>query len=114
MRVVGGNLRTAQLVGLPASRLVLLACALGGGDLIPHEREQRRNDERRPGVLFAQEFCRDEIDVALAPASALHNQQRAAPFQQMFNRIELSRAERGLRVTGGLAEKFYSFRMKAV
>ena len=31
LRVVGGNLRTAQLVGLPANRLVLLACALGGG-----------------------------------------------------------------------------------
>ncbi|MDP9046076.1 MAG: ABC transporter permease, partial [Pseudomonadota bacterium] len=30
VRVVGGNLRTAQLVGLPASRLILLACALGG------------------------------------------------------------------------------------
>jgi len=30
VRVVGGNLRAAQLVGLPASRLVLLACALGG------------------------------------------------------------------------------------
>ncbi len=30
VRVVGGNLRTAQLVGLPASKLILLACALGG------------------------------------------------------------------------------------
>lgn len=30
VRVVGGNLRTAQLVGLPASQLILLACALGG------------------------------------------------------------------------------------
>lgn len=30
VRVVGGNLRAAQLVGLPAARLVLLACALGG------------------------------------------------------------------------------------
>ena len=30
VRVVGGNLRAARLVGLPASRLVLLACALGG------------------------------------------------------------------------------------
>jgi general nucleoside transport system permease protein len=30
VRVVGGNPRTAQLVGLPASRLVLLACAIGG------------------------------------------------------------------------------------
>ena len=30
LRVVGGNPRTAQLVGLPASRLIVLACALGG------------------------------------------------------------------------------------
>ncbi len=30
LRVVGGNPRAAQLVGLPASRLILLACALGG------------------------------------------------------------------------------------
>ena len=29
-RVVGGNLRAAQLVGLPAVRLVVTACALGG------------------------------------------------------------------------------------
>ena len=31
LRVVGGNPRAAQLVGLPASKLILLACALGGG-----------------------------------------------------------------------------------
>ncbi|MGE3349008.1 MAG: ABC transporter permease [Ramlibacter sp.] len=30
VRVVGGNPRTAQLVGLPASRLILAACAIGG------------------------------------------------------------------------------------
>jgi len=30
VRVVGGNPRTAQLVGLPANRLVLIACAIGG------------------------------------------------------------------------------------
>jgi general nucleoside transport system permease protein len=30
LRVVGGNPRAAQLVGLPASRLIVLACALGG------------------------------------------------------------------------------------
>jgi simple sugar transport system permease protein len=30
VRVVGGNARTAQLVGLPASKLVLTACAVGG------------------------------------------------------------------------------------
>ena len=29
-RVVGGNLRAARLVGLPANRLVITACALGG------------------------------------------------------------------------------------
>lgn len=30
VRVVGGNPRAAQLVGLPANRIILLACALGG------------------------------------------------------------------------------------
>lgn len=30
LRVIGGNLRAAQLIGLPASRLILTACALGG------------------------------------------------------------------------------------
>ena len=30
VRVVGGNPRTAQLVGLPATRLILTACAIGG------------------------------------------------------------------------------------
>jgi len=31
MRVVGGNASTARLVGLPTDRIILLACALGGG-----------------------------------------------------------------------------------
>lgn len=30
VRVVGGNLRAARLVGLPANRLLITACALGG------------------------------------------------------------------------------------
>jgi general nucleoside transport system permease protein len=30
VRMVGGNLKAAQLVGLPASKLILFACALGG------------------------------------------------------------------------------------
>jgi len=30
VRVVGGNPRTAQLMGLPASQLILLACVIGG------------------------------------------------------------------------------------
>jgi general nucleoside transport system permease protein len=30
-RVTGGNVRTAQLQGLPVARLILIACALGGG-----------------------------------------------------------------------------------
>ncbi len=31
MSVVGGNVRTARLVGLPVNRIVLVACLLGGG-----------------------------------------------------------------------------------
>lgn len=30
VRVVGGNVQTAKLVGLPANRLIFIACALGG------------------------------------------------------------------------------------
>jgi simple sugar transport system permease protein len=30
-RVVGGNARAARLVGLPTNRLIIMACALGGG-----------------------------------------------------------------------------------
>jgi hypothetical protein len=82
------------------------ARAFSGGNLIPHQGQQRRNDERRPGILFAKQFCGDEIDIALAPASALNNEQRAAAFQQMFNRFELSRAESCLRIANGLSEKF--------
>ena len=43
IRVVGGNLRAAQLVGLPASRLVLLACALDVG--LGHGRWRRRGTQ---------------------------------------------------------------------
>lgn len=31
MRVTGGNLRAAQLQGLPVGRLIILACLIGGG-----------------------------------------------------------------------------------
>jgi len=31
MRVTGGNLRAAQLQGLPVNRLIILACVIGGG-----------------------------------------------------------------------------------
>ncbi len=31
MRVTGGNLRAAQLQGLPVQRLIMLACVIGGG-----------------------------------------------------------------------------------
>ncbi len=55
VRVVGGNPRAAQLVGLPASRLILIACALGGGCRRPGrggrggrraQQRQRRVDRR--------------------------------------------------------------------
>jgi hypothetical protein len=47
-------------------------------------------------MLFAEQFCGDEIDITLAPAGALYDEQRSTPFQQMFNRFELSRSESGL------------------
>ncbi len=43
-------------------------------DLIPHQRKQWRDQQCRPGASLAQEFVRNEIDRALAPARPLHNE----------------------------------------
>ena len=43
-------------------------------DLVAHQRQQRRDEERRSVPGLAQQFGGDEVDEALAPAGALHDQ----------------------------------------
>ncbi len=47
---------------------------LGGRDLVAHQRQQRRDDHRRPGALLAQQQGGHEVHRRLAPAGPLHHQ----------------------------------------
>ena len=84
---LGGHQQHVDLAGadLVVDRLPLLdvggvdghrpdAGPLGGGDLVAHQRQQRRDDHRRPGALLAQQQGGHEVDRRLAPAGALHDQ----------------------------------------
>ena len=70
---------------------------LGGGDLVAHQRQQRRDDQRRPGAGLAPERGGEEVDGRLAPAGALHAQHAGAVDDEVAHRLELVLAELGLR-----------------
>ena len=66
---------------------------LRGRDLVAHQRQQRRHDERRPGAPLAQQRGGDEVDRRLAPARALHAEHTRAVLDEIANRLELVGAE---------------------
>ena len=70
--------------------------ALGGGDLVAHEREQRRDEHGRPGAAPAQQQRRDEVHRRLAPAGALHDERAAALVDERLDRLELPVVELGV------------------
>ena len=45
-----------------------------GVDLVAHQGQQRRDDQRRPGAAGAQQRGREEVDRRLAPPGALHDE----------------------------------------
>ena len=45
-----------------------------GIDLVAHQREQRRDDDRRPGAAGAQQRGRDEVHRRLSPPGPLHHE----------------------------------------
>ena len=53
--------------------------ALGGRDLVAHQRQQRRHDQRRPAAAGPQQRGGDEVDGGLAPAGALDDQRPRRP-----------------------------------
>ena len=59
--------------------------ALGGRDLIAHQRQQRRDDHGRTPTLLAQKFGGDEIHRRLAPSGSLHDQRSTAGHDQRLN-----------------------------
>ena len=78
---VGGEQRRATSSHAVAVRRVDRVRAdpepLGRGDLVAHQREQRRDDQRRPGAPLAQQRGGEEVDGRLAPARSAARTARA-------------------------------------
>ena len=74
--------------------------ALGGGDLVAHQRQQRADDQRRSGAGLAQQRGRDEVDRRLAPAGPLHAQHAGAVDDHVVDCLELVGAELRVRIAG--------------
>src|SRR5690606_28302433 len=64
--------------------------APGSGDLVSHEREQRRDDDRRTGTAVAQDTRGDEINDTLAPAGPLDHQKATPVVHQSVDRFPLT------------------------
>ncbi len=58
-------------------------------DLVPHQRQQRRDDHRRAGATPAQQSGGDEVHRRLAPSGALHHQSTPALLHQGRHRLPL-------------------------
>ena len=82
------------------------AHALGRRDLIAHEGQQWRNQQRRPFSFLSQQLRGDEIDEALAPSRLLHDQQSAAAFDDVADRVFLVLAKSRVRMTGADSKQF--------
>ena len=76
-----------------------------GEQLVAHEREQRADEQRRSCAGLAKNFCREEIDDALAPAGALHDEEPLPPVGNVVNRLPLAVAKRGTRPKHLLQER---------
>ena len=82
------------------------AHALGRRDLVAHEGQQWGNQQRRPLAFLAQQLRGDEIDEALAPSRLLHDQESAAAFDDVADRVFLVVAKSRVWMTGADAKQF--------
>ena len=72
------------------------AGALGRGDLVAHQREQRADDDRRAGALLAQQLGGHEVDRRLAPPGALHDQRATVVDRERLDGRPLVLAQHGV------------------
>jgi hypothetical protein len=66
-------------------------------DLVAHQRQQRRDDQRRAGAGLAPQRGGEEVDRRLAPARPLHAQHARAVDHEVAHRLELVLTEGGAR-----------------
>ena len=64
-----------------------------GVDLVAHQREQRRDEQRRPEPGIAQQPGREEVDRALAPSGALDDEDTGPVAHQCLDGFTLMRSE---------------------
>ena len=69
---------------------------LGGRDLVAHQRQQRRDDHRRPGALLAQQQGGHEVHRRLAPAGPLHHERAALVDRERRDRRPLVVVQHGI------------------
>jgi hypothetical protein len=69
------------------------AGALGHPDLVAHQHEERRDQDRRPGAGVAEQPRRDEVHGRLAPPGALDEEDRAALGDDGVDRLQLTLVE---------------------
>ena len=74
--------------------------ALRRGDLVAHQRQQRRDEQGRPQPCLPQQLGGDEIDETLAPAGFLHHQKTTAALDDVADSFFLSFAEASVGFTG--------------
>jgi hypothetical protein len=79
-----------------------------GGNLVPHERQQRRNEQGRALPSFTQQLDSDEVDETLAPACLLNYEQAPRPGDDRTNRVLLPLTKLGIGDTGTEAKQFES------
>ena len=82
------------------------AHTLGRDDLVAHQGEQGRDQERRSQACLPQQLGRDEIDRTLAPARLLHDERSPEPFHHMPDRVLLALAKDGGCVLRAQPQKF--------
>ena len=80
--------------------------ALRGGDLVPHQGEQGRNEQRAAGAVVPQQTGGDEIYDALAPARPLYDQKPLPALHQSLNRLPLTGTKLRTWIDHGPAQKF--------
>ena len=68
----------------------------GREHLVAHEREERRDEQRRATAAGAEQRGRDEVDRALAPAGALHAEHPLVVVDERFDRLPLAGSELGV------------------
>ena len=70
---------------------------LGGADLVAHQREQRRDDQRRAGPPLPQRRGGRPVDRRLAPARGLDDEHPPPALDELLDGADLVLARRGLR-----------------